>query len=526
MKALSIFLSSVLFAHAASGQGPQSPGTPTALPPVMHFCAFKCMTLTLNNGQYDSSFQNGSNATVIWTVENFSPESVVIHRKDSSGFTAIFRGQISKDGDRLINVTMNGAPAAGAFFTWGNALNSIPGSNAERDGKKAILEKKTGEDENARPSGAPYPGGPSVPATSVSHEASAIHKASGDVLNVPEELAECEGFTSGECQSGSLTNTWTFTGREGTGRFGTGAVAKLTVEAYGPQGLTITRVNDDNAPLPGLTAIYKGTVNGNRIEGTATWTWKGQSRSGFWNATIVDKSQQANSLPHSPIVDAVAQALQESMKPHPEDIILPPGAAPAFASFPAEMRAILRPSAPLPPGGETAACKDGAKFTDEQAMEIGKFAYRALDFDRANCWMKRLSDMGNMRATLILGGAKVMGLGMPKDPAGAFAIFKHATDTSPDPWGPYLLAECYENGYGTPVNKAAAARLNVLLMSVPAGQQVVMSVGADDRRMLADYNNFQRTLSWTPPPPKGYRRSCDALGLTCEDVKTESDPDD
>jgi hypothetical protein len=141
MKALSIFLSSVLFALAASAQAPQSPGTPTGLPPVMHFCAFKCMTLTLKNGQYDSSFQNGSNATVIWTVESFSPESVIIHRKDSSNFAPVFAGQISKEGGRLINVTMDGKPAPGAFFTWGDALNSIPGSNAERDRRNSQVSQ-------------------------------------------------------------------------------------------------------------------------------------------------------------------------------------------------------------------------------------------------------------------------------------------------------------------------------------------------------------------------------------------------
>lgn len=64
----------------AQGRKPSS-DVSQQLPSVMHFCAYNCMTLTLNNGRYDSSFQNGSNFTVIWTVERFSPESVYAARQ-------------------------------------------------------------------------------------------------------------------------------------------------------------------------------------------------------------------------------------------------------------------------------------------------------------------------------------------------------------------------------------------------------------------------------------------------------------
>jgi hypothetical protein len=97
----------------------------------MHFCALNCFTLKLDNGRYVITSDNGF-ITSIWAVESFTRQSVILHRTDSSGFSAVLTGQISKEGNRLINETWDGK-ASDFKLAWGTALNTVPGSNEERD---------------------------------------------------------------------------------------------------------------------------------------------------------------------------------------------------------------------------------------------------------------------------------------------------------------------------------------------------------------------------------------------------------
>lgn len=103
--------------YATIGKAPNSP------PLVMHFCAQYCKTLVWENGRY----VHGSNGVFdIWTVESFTPASVIIHRTDVNGFGGVYTGQMSPEGNRIINGTFNGRPD-GYKLTWGTALNTIPG---------------------------------------------------------------------------------------------------------------------------------------------------------------------------------------------------------------------------------------------------------------------------------------------------------------------------------------------------------------------------------------------------------------
>ena len=74
----------------------------------------------------------------IWTVEKFTRESVILHRHDfPSGFDVVFEGVISKNGNELVDMKMNGNPLdRRTRLTWGAAMNAIPGSNEERDRAK------------------------------------------------------------------------------------------------------------------------------------------------------------------------------------------------------------------------------------------------------------------------------------------------------------------------------------------------------------------------------------------------------
>jgi hypothetical protein len=107
-------------------------------PSQLHFCWTNCFTLILDNGVYHRV--DGTDET--WTVETFSADSIVLHRHDApadwNGHSedVVYAGQVSDD--RLIGVTVNGKPTSGIDASWGAALNTLPGSNAERDGKTAV----------------------------------------------------------------------------------------------------------------------------------------------------------------------------------------------------------------------------------------------------------------------------------------------------------------------------------------------------------------------------------------------------
>jgi hypothetical protein len=111
-----------------------------SLPSVMHFCAQHCATLIWDNGHYVIPGAYGGNGSSIWTVESFTRESVILDRADSNGFTGFYKGQISSEGNRLVNAVSassrsslsnpDGNTRFNSFkLTWGTALDSIPGSD-------------------------------------------------------------------------------------------------------------------------------------------------------------------------------------------------------------------------------------------------------------------------------------------------------------------------------------------------------------------------------------------------------------
>jgi YXWGXW repeat-containing protein len=113
-------------------------------PREMHFCWTNCFTLTFGNGVYSRT--DGSDET--WTVERFTSATFVLHRHDVpaawNGFRAdvVYQGQISND--RLISITVNGNPAPDINFAWGFALETLPGSNAERDRRRSAQDRAQG----------------------------------------------------------------------------------------------------------------------------------------------------------------------------------------------------------------------------------------------------------------------------------------------------------------------------------------------------------------------------------------------
>jgi WXXGXW repeat (2 copies)/Domain of unknown function (DUF4124) len=116
-----------------------------SLPGQLHFCWTNCFTLILDNGVYRRA--DGTDES--WTVETFSANVIVLHRHDTpadwNGYSrdVVYAGQVSAD--RLTGVTVNGKPISGIEASWGTALDTLPGTNAERDAMTAAnLESSSG----------------------------------------------------------------------------------------------------------------------------------------------------------------------------------------------------------------------------------------------------------------------------------------------------------------------------------------------------------------------------------------------
>jgi hypothetical protein len=118
------------------------PGGPAPyhLPSVMHFCALNCMTLEWRGRYYLVTSKLGPDprSRSAWEVERFDAGAVILHRHDfPSGYSPTYRARISPEGDRLVDIVADGRPNPAIQITWGAALNTIPGSNEERDRKLA-----------------------------------------------------------------------------------------------------------------------------------------------------------------------------------------------------------------------------------------------------------------------------------------------------------------------------------------------------------------------------------------------------
>jgi hypothetical protein len=119
---------------------------PHGPPGQLHFCWTNCFTLILDNGAYHRT--DGTDES--WTVETFSPNAIVLHRHDApadwNGYSqdVVYAGQVADD--RLIGVTVNGKPISGIDASWGTALDTLPGSNAERDAMTAANPKSSSGD--------------------------------------------------------------------------------------------------------------------------------------------------------------------------------------------------------------------------------------------------------------------------------------------------------------------------------------------------------------------------------------------
>ena len=139
LQAQSVYESVDAQGHSVFSDRPQGPGaerklvSDAASPPKMaHFCWTNCFTLIESHGIY--SRVDGTDET--WTVERFTPTSFVLRRHDApaewNGFKRGVRYTGRVVGEELVDVTVDGLPTSDIRMAWGSALDTLPGSNAER----------------------------------------------------------------------------------------------------------------------------------------------------------------------------------------------------------------------------------------------------------------------------------------------------------------------------------------------------------------------------------------------------------
>lgn len=121
------------------------------------------------------------------------------------------------------------------------------------------------------------------------------HAATDNALQpgqFPSVLNECE---EGQCTGGKPGSTWVFHGLIGKARWSNGAIADLIIEQFDADGIVIQRIDLPTSISYGLTAVYRGSMRGNRIDGSVTrsWTghWDGRQVSDKWFATVQELGQ-------------------------------------------------------------------------------------------------------------------------------------------------------------------------------------------------------------------------------------------
>ncbi len=107
---------------------------------------------------------------------------------------------------------------------------------------------------------------------------------------LPPVLTEMECMGTQCVPDGGISGAWRFGGVLGTADWSNGAQAKVVIERFDERGVEIRRIDLPNSTSYGLTAVYKGTLHGDRVEGTVVWSWNGhwndEHPAGHWSAEI------------------------------------------------------------------------------------------------------------------------------------------------------------------------------------------------------------------------------------------------
>ena len=95
-------------------------------------------------------------------------------------------------------------------------------------------------------------------------QAQDVAPLSGPLMPLPAQLTETE-CQADQCAAASNQATWEFHGLLGDAQWYDGSSATLVIERYDAAGIVIRRIDLPNSASYGLTAVYKGKLQGDRI---------------------------------------------------------------------------------------------------------------------------------------------------------------------------------------------------------------------------------------------------------------------
>jgi hypothetical protein len=115
----------------------------------------------------------------------------------------------------------------------------------------------------------------------------------------PTRLLVCEAANDAcTLPNAHYPAVWNFDGMDGTANLPNGSGgARLTIEQFDGQTISVRRFDRAGATA-GLSGLYSGTIEGNRITGTVKWSWLGHPdhpSSGMWVAVISNTAANSKS---------------------------------------------------------------------------------------------------------------------------------------------------------------------------------------------------------------------------------------
>ena len=238
-------------------------------------------------------------------------------------------------------------------------------------------------------------------------QASSAPSSGTSHIAIPVGLDVCEG---GCLNSDGNLGTWIFHGQKaGKAQWSRGGqVATVTIQQYDASRILIKREDAPTSSSPGFTAIYQGTLRGNRIDGTAFATWPGHFPNGHpaghvqysWFATIPTTTC-------SPAGTSAQDAAEIGQK-------------------------AVRFRQPLSAFG---CFLIAAQKGDGQSKAIVGLMYRdgigtAVNYDEAVRWLKAGAIQGDYNAQLGLAQVYEVGIGTKPD-AKLAQMWKQRADTNP-----------------------------------------------------------------------------------------------
>lgn len=282
----------------------------------------------------------------------------------------------------------------------------------------------------------------------------------------------------------------------------------------------ITEWDDGHVMLKGQTSYAVGGVfplsatidgpiaaDGAHMAGTLEW------RIGYSSSGTLPYKLSWSKDPLNAINLYVGQFQAIKYSQTNKDIILPPGASEAYVSYPVDVRALLQPDMPLLEKYAYQSC-EFPLANEKVALEIARYAYRAGDIERGNCWTSAASEMGSGHANALLAVGYQMGWRGPKNDVKAFGMLKLMLSKR-DPWVILFLYNCYTDGKGTEKNAHEAAILSSYMITHDDTMAVMDMVGSDDASLMRQKARLELLVN----PPTKSETHCSQPYVTAGGVK-------